>query len=225
MRGSATPATGAPSWPWAAIALWLALAVAAGATGAVARMRPPAPQLLLLALTVATIVAYLVVPAVRAWADTLDLRVVAAFHLTRLVGIYFLVLYARGRLPYAFAVPGGWGDIAAALGAGALALAPPARGALGSGRRAAFLIWNVFGLLDILAVVATAARLGATNASSLDALVRLPLSILPTFLVPLIVASHLLVFARLSREARGAAETAGGGGASPGARPAASGPV
>jgi len=31
------------------------------------------------------------------------------------------------------------------------------------------------------------------------ALLRLPLSLLPTFLVPLVIASHVLMFARLAR--------------------------
>jgi hypothetical protein len=31
------------------------------------------------------------------------------------------------------------------------------------------------------------------------ALTHLPLSLLPTFLVPLIIASHVVIFARLSR--------------------------
>src|SRR5256885_15852628 len=34
--------------------------------------------------------------------------------LFRSVGVYFLVLYGRGELPFDFAVPGGWGDIAVA---------------------------------------------------------------------------------------------------------------
>ena len=41
---------------------------------------------------------------------TVDLRALALFHVTRFVGFYFLVLHARGELPWAFAVPGGWGD-------------------------------------------------------------------------------------------------------------------
>ena len=46
----------------------------------------------------------------------LDLRLLVLYHLTRFVGVWFLVLYSRGELPYAFAVPGGWGDIAGTYG-------------------------------------------------------------------------------------------------------------
>ena len=118
-----------------------------------------------------------------------------AFHLTRFVGAYFLVLYARGELPYLFAVPGGWGDIAVAAGALLLVLLVPE---LEAHPRWLFL-WNLAGLADILFVVATATRLALADPASMSALLRLPLSLLPTFLVPLIIASHLLIFWRLRR--------------------------
>jgi hypothetical protein len=59
------------------------------------------------------------------------------------------------------------------------------------------LAWNVVGMLDIGFVVATAARLAAADPSSMRALLRLPLSLLPTFLVPLIIATHVWIFVRL----------------------------
>ena len=61
-------------------------------------------------------------------------------------------------------------------------------------------IWNVVGLVDILMVVVTAARLGLSEPASMRALTVLPLSLLPTFLVPLIIATHILIFARIRRE-------------------------
>jgi hypothetical protein len=110
----------------------------------------------------------------------------------RFVGAWFLVLYRRGELPFAFAVPGGWGDIVAAAGAAGLLLgAFPART---RGRRAALYTWNTLGLLDILFVVTTAARLFFSEAGQLAPLTRLPLSLLPTYFVPLIVLSHLRIF-------------------------------
>ena len=57
----------------------------------------------------------------------------------------------------------------------------------------------MFGLLDLLFVVVTAARLGMADPASMAALLRLPLSLLPTFLVPLLLASHVLLFAILGR--------------------------
>ena len=48
-------------------------------------------------------------------------------------------------------------------------------------------------------MVATAARLAAADPGSMVALLRLPLSLLPTFLVPLIIASHVILGVRLTR--------------------------
>jgi hypothetical protein len=38
------------------------------------------------------------------------------------------------------------------------------------------------------------------NPSAMAALLRFPLSLLPTFLVPLIIISHVVIFSRLQRE-------------------------
>ena len=179
--------------------LWLLTAVCLGASGRVATWRPPIPQIVLVGLTALVLVAVVALPRFRRWVRALDLRWLVALHLTRFVGIYFLVLYYRdGALPYAFAVPGGWGDIlVATLALGLLAVS----GSLET-RRALVGMWNALGLIDILFVVATASRLALANPDSMSALLRLPLSLLVTFLVPLIIASHVVVFWRI----RGAAK-------------------
>ena len=176
--------------------VWLVAAVALGASGRLSELRPPAPQLVLVGLTLVLLLAGALVPGFRGWLAGLNLRQIVALHLTRFVGIYFLILYARGELPYAFAVPGGWGDIAIATGALALVLLVPDLAA----HRTWVLTWNLLGFIDIVYVVVTAARLVFANPDSMSALLRLPLSLLPTFLVPLIIASHVFLFWRLRRE-------------------------
>jgi hypothetical protein len=177
---------------------WLAAAVTAGATGLVTRMTPPWPQVLVFALTTFVLVAFWRGGTFRRWMFQLPIQSLVLLHLTRFVGFYFLALHARGELPYAFAVPGGWGDIAAATLALLVSLCP-ARTHWG---RRAYLAWNVFGLADILFVVVTAARLFFANPDSMRALLHLPLSLLPTFLVPLIIATHVIIFIRLARAGR-----------------------
>jgi hypothetical protein len=174
---------------------WLLVALVVGAIG-IGRTWPP-PVVIAL-LTAAVLGAAWVLPRFRAWLGGVDLRWLVAFHLTRFVGFYFLYLYARGQLPYDFAVPGGWGDIAVASLAIVLLLIGPPR----DGRRAAYAVWNVLGLADILFVVVTAVRLGAADPASMAALQRLPLNLLPTFLVPLIIATHVILGVRLARGRR-----------------------
>jgi hypothetical protein len=109
------------------------------------------------------------------------------------LGSTFFWLHGRGELPYRFAVPGGWGDIIVATGAAVILASWSGFGS----RRPVLLIWNVYGLVDILFVVATAAAEGRANPASMSALLRMPLSLLATFLVPLIMSNHVLMFARL----------------------------
>ena len=175
---------------------WLGLATGLGAIGMVGVLPPAAGPVVIFGLTAALLASWWLRPGFRGWLAALDARWLVGLHLTRFVGFYFLYLYGRGELPYAFAVPGGWGDIAvASLAAVLLVLGPPDNG----WRRAAYIGWNVLGLMDILFVVATAGRLLATEPASMAALTRLPLSLLPTFLVPLIIASHVVLAVKLAR--------------------------
>ncbi len=175
------------------LASWLGLAVTVGATGLLAKLRPPLPQIILFGLTAITLLLCRQWPALRAWTKSVPVRVLVAYHLVRFVGFYLLWLHTRGELPYAFAVPGGIGDIIVATLALLLLRLNPEP----ASHRKFYLIWNVLGLVDISFVVATAARLALILPGSMDALLRMPLSLLPTFVVPLIFATHVLIFFRL----------------------------
>lgn len=173
--------------------VWLVIAIAFGASGALQRVKPPAPQLIIIGLLIALLAAYAINARFREWLRELDLRAVIALHLTRFVGFYFIYLYWNGQLPRAFAIPAGCGDIVIATFALALLVAWSRVGH----RRGPLLFWNALGLLDILFVVADAANQTLTDPPSMAALLRLPLNLLVTFLVPLIIASHLLIFVHL----------------------------
>jgi hypothetical protein len=179
---------------WLAVGVaWFVAALALGASGRFAQLAPPRPQLLLVGLTLTLVAAGFLVPSFRAWLDGVDLRAVIAIHLSRFVGIYFLVLYGRGLLPFQFAVVGGWGDIAIATTAVVWLLAVNDPAAYPKW----LLLWNVCGLIDIVFVVLTAARLAMADPASMGPLRVLPLCLLPTFFVPLIIASHILILYRL----------------------------
>ena len=180
------------------LALWLAYALTIGGSGFFYYVPPPMIGLFIWTPLVLLLAAYRLSPAFREWVFGIDWRALLMLHLTRFVGIYFLILHERGRLPYAFAVPGGWGDIAAAIGALLVAAwcAPPATKL----RWRLFWLWNLLGLLDIIFVMLTALRLNLTNREAMLELTKLPLSLLPTFIVPLIIVSHIFMFLRLSKQ-------------------------
>ena len=137
---------------------------------------------------------------IRVWALNVDVRWLVLFHVTRLfAGACFLVLCQRGQLPCGFATLAGWGDIVVAI----LALAVV--GAMRTNfAKMLVLVWNTLGLIDIIFVVVSALRFGLKDWQSMHALRELPFSLLPTFLVPLIIASHVLIFVRLARAGPGA---------------------
>jgi hypothetical protein len=174
---------------------WLALALLAGATGFLARLPFPGPQLIILALIAATLVAATSMPALRAWIATLSLRVLIGINMVRFIGITFLVLAARGELAPVFADRAGWGDIAAAVLALVLVAAGEPRTRLHRGLTHA---WNAFGLLDLVVAVATATAVTLRGAvPGIGPVVSFPLVIVPTFIVPILVATHVVIFRRL----------------------------
>jgi hypothetical protein len=175
---------------------WFVAALVLTASGRLAALRPPGPQLILAGATVMLLVAGALISGFRIWRAGINLRQLVALHLTRFVGIWFLVLYARGELPYAFAVPGGWGDILVATGALVLVLFVPNLVA----HRTWLLAWNLLGILDLLYVVGTATRIARVSPESMQALLAFPLGLVPTFLVPLLLVSHVWLFGRMRPE-------------------------
>ena len=178
------------------LTLWLAVAIALGTSGVLNGLKPPVPQAILVTITFVLILAGIFLCPLRQWAMSVDLRLPVAFHLTRFVGFYFLYLFSRDELPYAFAVPGGIGDIIVAVLALGLILTTSPQTSRG---RWLYLGWNILGLIDILGVVATAATQALTVPGSMDALLRLPLCLLLLFVVPIIIATHVLLMVRLLR--------------------------
>jgi uncharacterized membrane protein len=174
------------------ILVWLAAAVAVVATGLLARLPFPPPLFVGIGILF-SLACVILVPGVAAWLRDLDIRAILAFHLVRFVGIYFLWLMTQGRLDPLFARQAGIGDIVTAIGAVLLLLIPSFRARKGA------MIWNVIGFVDILLVVVNAVRVVLNDPAGFSEFYHLPLGLLPTFFVPVIIVSHVVVFLRLRR--------------------------
>ena len=124
--------------------------------------------------------------------------------LYRALGVIFLILYAAGKLPGAFAWPAGLGDVLVGVLAPVVAIAYR-RGP----RENADLVsaWNLFGLADLVVAVTTGLftspspfQLFAFDLSN-ELVSRFPLVLVPVFLVPVSVLLHLASLAKLRRDA------------------------
>jgi hypothetical protein len=173
---------------------WFFLALVAGKYTLITTLGPPLPQVVLFSLTIFLLLLFWKWTAFHDWILNIDIRVLLLVHFFRFVGIYFLYLHSQGELPYAFAVPGGLGDIIVAATAILLLFISLKKSGIAS---MVYLIWNIFGFLDILFVVITAGRLWLADSESMNALTKLPLSLLLTFVVPLIIFTHIVIFLRL----------------------------
>lgn len=179
------------------VAVWASLSVALATSGALALLPRPVIPLLIWSPVVAGVIAYRRGGAMRTFVLGLDPRALVLLHVLRVYfGACFLVDAAAGRLAARFADIAGPGDIAAGLLALPVVLiaARPS-----STARTLTLAWNVLGLADILLVFVTAQRmlLIERDTAFLRAFQALPYAALPTFVVPLILATHLALFARL----------------------------
>jgi hypothetical protein len=119
----------------------------------------------------------------------------------RVLGAIFLLMYAQGRMPAAFALPAGAGDVAVGLLAPIVAVAY-ARGV--AGREFLVVGWNLLGLLD-LATTGFLTSPSPLQVLSLDAPNQLiseyPLVLVPVFGVPLAVLLHVASLVKLGRDA------------------------
>lgn len=170
--------------------VWCLTATVLGGLSVVASLHPPFPQAILFGLVALLLTAYGLSSEFRGWLASIPFEWLVSIHLVRFVGFYFLWLYQRRQLPFAFAVPGGWADILIATLALVLLVLRPRS-------RVIYQVWNALGFVDILFVVGTATRLALADPASMTALLRLPLSLLPTFIVPLIIFTHIVIYLRL----------------------------
>ena len=196
------PTHGVRNLTLAVLAVWFLFALGGSLLG-LFDSGPRPPLLLGLAAAVpvaAFVVCYLTSAEFRDFVLSLDLRGLALAQTFRVVGIVFVILYSLGALPGAFALPAGWGDFAIGITAPVVAWywkRPfPYR---------TFIVWNVLGSLDLvdalgLGVLASASPVGILGGDVTTRLMgEFPLSLIPTFFVPLLLILHLICFARVGK--------------------------
>ena len=174
--------------------VWLVLALLLSLSGALHQVPLPIPML----GGIITVVLLAVLTVASTWrARTLELgfRPLIAIHLTRFVGFYFLWLYSLGVLARNFAVPAGWGDVIVAVLAIPLLMM---RDGLSTRWRTLLIAWNLIGLADILVVVVLAFQMSIADPGFQNAFASLPLSLLPLYIVPLVIASHGVMLYKLA---------------------------
>lgn len=189
----------------AILGIWFLLAVAGSLLGVFDSTPRPPIALGLAAVVPVAIFAfgYRQSAGFRQFVLSSDLRLLTLAQTWRAGGIVFLILYWRGLLPGVFALPAGLGDMAIGLTAPMVARSwkPPFPSKT-------FVVWNVLGLLDLVMAVSLGILASATPVGVLagDVTTRLmgtfPLSLIPTFFVPLLVILHLISLARVTPGSR-----------------------
>ena len=132
----------------------------------------------------------------RKFALSLNPRVLTSWQTVRLLGVVFVILEAMQLLPARFALSAGYGDIfiGATAWFAATRLAKPAN-------RALFILWQTLGMVDLVSAVAlgVTAQFVHSPGPSMHLMTVLPLSLIPTFLVPLFMMFHVISIAQASK--------------------------
>jgi hypothetical protein len=180
-------------------AVWAGAVLAAGSLGLIRQLHPAIVGLGILAASALVSNRSLG----RGWlgeaVKSLGLRGILAINIFRFVGIAFLWLGSQGRLPTIFADRAGWGDVAVAIGAIVLLLWRS-----GPGFRSAVMLWNIFGLVDLVLAVGTASWLNVTSPGAMAEVTVPPLCLIPFWAVPLLVCGHVYLFANSRVETQAA---------------------
>ena len=181
------------------VGAWVGLAGSVAGAGA---LSDPVTVLPMFATPLVAVVALaLAFPAVRRALNAVPLPLLVGLNAIRIGGVLFVLLADAGRLSGPFPYFAGWGDFTT----GALAI--PAAWLAASDisfRNRLIVVWNTFGMLDLIVGVTLA--LISRNGSPLQlldvgvgsaAMQNLPWAFVPTALVPFFLIAHAAIFVRL----------------------------
>jgi hypothetical protein len=192
-----------------ALALWLGLVFVLGIRGAFIGSADSPPLAIFLGLAIPLgvfFVAYFAWSRFRAFVLGADLRLVAAMQGWRWAGLGFLSLYAHGVLPGLFAFTAGLGDMAIGVTAPWIVLGLIQHSSFATSRR--FVLWNIMGIVDLVVAVSIGTISsgflhGITGNVTTSAMGRIPLVLIPAYLVPLFIMLHFTALSQARRLVRG----------------------
>jgi hypothetical protein len=184
------------------IAAWFATSLSAAALGLIKTEpgRPPFPLLVAVVVPLSAFgIWYAASRSFREFVLALSPRALTLVQSWRTAGFVFLVLARYRILPASFALPAGWGDIAI----GVTAVFVASRLAVPKHRRV-FILWQMLGMLDLVMAVTLGATAALVNPNGIPTspMTVLPMSLIPTFAVPLLLLLHIICIAQALRWAK-----------------------
>jgi hypothetical protein len=196
---------------WGLVVAWLLAVLAAASIGVFDvgtrfSMRVPVPLGLAATMPVLIFGLWFVASAsFREHLVSLNPVALTAVQTWRVGGVVFLILMTKGILPPFFALPAGLGDMFVGITAPFVALAI-ARNRLSPGR---LILWQSLGIADLvvavtMGVLCSPSPIGIlAHGITTRAMGQLPMSLIPTFAVPLLVILEIICIA----QARGSRRT------------------
>jgi hypothetical protein len=186
-----------------ALLAWFFVALGLGATGALEAGPREAPWALVAAAGLplaAAVILYLRFADVGRFALAIDRRMVTLAQTLRLAGLSLVFVGGGAGLPAVFSAVAAWdalliGATAPFVAFVVLAHRPAPKGT--------FALWNVVGLFDLAVLIALTVVTGPSawgmlaGEATTAAMMALPWSLIPTFLVPLFAILHSIAFVQV----------------------------
>jgi hypothetical protein len=159
------------------------------------------PKVLLITTVPFAFLLFMVVAKTKMFQTILEnskLENLVKLHIFRVIGVFFIILAFYDSLPKTFALIAGCGDMIAAITSIFVAKAIQNKN---PNAKKITLIWNVFGLIDILFTAIAANVLTKisidTGSMGVDTLASWPFCIIPAFAPPIIIFLHWTIFKKL----------------------------
>jgi hypothetical protein len=132
-------------------------------------------------------------PQFRQFLSSLNPRTLTIVQSWRIAGFTFLALYAYHILPGTFAFPAGLGDMAIGATAPFVALKLS-----NLNHRRSFIVWQFLGIADLVTAIGSGLTSQLINPHGIEttAMTVLPMSMIPTFAVPLFLILHFVCIAQ-----------------------------